>query len=517
MKEKMISEATLVSGMRGNGLAVIAGYGSRGKTSLALSMAVENAIAKKPTVFFSLEHSKYYLEERLSGFVKPEDIANLPLHIHDKHAITFQELERYIREARNGKNVKTVFVDYIGLLTMGDDTRNQADVLQQLNYLASELKITIFAVVQMGWHLIMEPSPEAVESSITMLEATMCIDRLFMLNKIKGDTETALTVYDFGTSKWYFSERNKWIKENIISVKTLVSAMRGNDLAVIAATPSTGKTSLALSMALQSALDKKRVAFISLDPKANVWETYSMLATVDYFEILTSPIPYEREMTFQELELHIRELCDDKNVDTVFVDHIGLLGGDARDQAAVLMQLKALAVELNVAIFAVVPIRKDVGKELTPEAVESEIASGEEFRYIDSLLLLHKMDNTETTLSIYDKFPLFGWMRGWNWNGILGQGLVRASVSWEETQEYMQELFEEFCFLVGHRFFDFDLSADIDGIQRLISVLVNSIEKNLFISLPPSKFKSTTPPNSGVVRSKYNQQPRHEWRGMLFW
>ena len=202
------------------------------------------------------------------------------------------------------------------------------------------------------------------------------------------------------------------MKNNSISLETLVSGIKGSELIVIGSKPAQGKTFLALTMAKQMVcLNKTPIAFFSLEVSEDVLlsgvSKISGLSTEDIqslpFYILDNP-----NMTISELEQHIRDLHREKRIAAVFIDYLGLLQcgktvpARKEEQAVMFIKLKDIAKELNISIVVTLQIPRD-NKEPTPQTIQTLISSEEAFQCIDRLILIQKADTQKSLLTVYKR------------------------------------------------------------------------------------------------------------------
>ncbi len=170
----------LTSGLQKSDLIILAARPAMGKTSLALNIAENVAMANKtPVAIFSLEMSKEQLVQRLlcsraevdssrvrSGHLQQDDWTRLglamsdlgeaPIFIDDSAGVTVMELRGKCRrlQAQCSGKLGLVVVDYLQLLDGGktNDTRiNQiSEISRGLKLLARELGVPVLALSQLS-------------------------------------------------------------------------------------------------------------------------------------------------------------------------------------------------------------------------------------------------------------------------------------------------------------------------------------------------------------------------------
>lgn len=168
----------LLSGFQNGEMIIVGARPSMGKTALALSMMQHIAIEQEICCgFFSLEMSKEQIVMRLlsqvaripsqklrSGMLKIDDFKklndaagvcyNAPLHIVDVPNMKLLDLRTMARKMKVEKDVKIIFIDYIGLIT-SENTKSemweqQSQISKSLKALARELNIPIVVLCQVS-------------------------------------------------------------------------------------------------------------------------------------------------------------------------------------------------------------------------------------------------------------------------------------------------------------------------------------------------------------------------------
>lgn len=169
----------MTSGWQPSDLVIIAGRPAMGKTSFALSMALNIAtIRKEPIGFFSLEMSNEQLMGRLisnvcdiegskilNGRLLPDEwdrldkrvniILDTPLYLDDTPGLSIFDLQAKARRMVRENGVKIIMVDYLQMLNAngGRFSNRQEEIskiTEHLKNLAKELKIPIVALSQLN-------------------------------------------------------------------------------------------------------------------------------------------------------------------------------------------------------------------------------------------------------------------------------------------------------------------------------------------------------------------------------
>ena len=170
---------TMTNGFQDGEMTIIGARPSMGKTALALSMMQHIAVEKNiPCGFFSLEMSSEQICQRLlsqvarvpsqklrsgmlqlSDFQKLNDAAgntyNAPLYIVDTPNMKLLDLRAMARRMVMNHGVKIIFIDYIGLISLENDGKQQmweqqSFISKSLKSLARELSIPIVVLCQVA-------------------------------------------------------------------------------------------------------------------------------------------------------------------------------------------------------------------------------------------------------------------------------------------------------------------------------------------------------------------------------
>ena len=168
----------LTAGLQPGDLIVIAGRPSMGKTTLAINIAENAAIASKvPTAIFSMEMPSEQLAFRMisslgrvdqshlrTGRFPDEDwsrinmavqmMSDAPIFIDDTAALTPTEIRARARRLKREHDLGLVVVDYLQLMQVHGTTENRAteisEISRSLKALAKELSVPIIALSQLN-------------------------------------------------------------------------------------------------------------------------------------------------------------------------------------------------------------------------------------------------------------------------------------------------------------------------------------------------------------------------------
>ena len=189
----------------------------------------------------------------------------------------------------------------------------------------------------------------------------------------------------------YPQEPMPYVLSNFAGLDDLLGGFQRSDLIIVAGRPSMGKTSLALGIAKNVAVEQKAcVAFFSLemaqealvfrllsgeagvnsrrirfgdhteDEERRIMEATGLLSEASIY-IDDSP-----QMRVSEMRSKARRLDFEHSIDLIIVDHLGLMQGDGRIEnrvqeiSYISRSLKALARELNVPVLAVSQLSRAV-------------------------------------------------------------------------------------------------------------------------------------------------------------
>ena len=168
----------ILGGFKPGQLVVIGGRPSHGKSSVALSMAINNARGGARVGFFSLEMSKGELVQRVFGTVAGvdshraqnpqilvnsewdaiqdlcEDTREMPLYIDDRNDLAVGDIRKGARRLKAGLNgLDVVYVDYLQIMRVArrEELRTQEIqiIVQGLKNLARELNCTVVVLSQL--------------------------------------------------------------------------------------------------------------------------------------------------------------------------------------------------------------------------------------------------------------------------------------------------------------------------------------------------------------------------------
>ncbi len=169
---------TKTSGLQKGDLIIVAGRPSMGKTTLAVNMAENAAIAHgKSVVMFSMEMAADQLVMRMisslgrinqtrlrSGKLQPEDwnsvssamslLKNSKMFIDDTPALSPTEIRARARRIKREHGLDLVLVDYLQLMqvkgTVENRTNEISEISRSLKALARELEVPVIALSQLN-------------------------------------------------------------------------------------------------------------------------------------------------------------------------------------------------------------------------------------------------------------------------------------------------------------------------------------------------------------------------------
>jgi replicative DNA helicase len=166
-----------LGGLNRSDLIIIAGRPAMGKTSLAVSMAVNGAMKGAKVGFFSLEMSGQQLAQRIISAhagvdgskarmgqleqaeferlaMAGQQLRSLGVYIDDTAAVTVQAIRNRARRLKRRKGLDVVAVDYIGLATpttgVGSRVHEIEGITKGLKALAKELDVPVIALSQLS-------------------------------------------------------------------------------------------------------------------------------------------------------------------------------------------------------------------------------------------------------------------------------------------------------------------------------------------------------------------------------
>lgn len=163
------------NGLHPGDLIVIAGRPAMGKSTLAMNIARHSAMTGTPALVFTLEmQAKKLLKRELaavghldhgalrSGTLEDQDwprltsavsqLTSIPLYIDDTPGLSARGLRAKARRMKRKRGIGLVVVDYLQLMDMQGDTRNEAisAVTRVLKCLAMELDVPVIVLSQLN-------------------------------------------------------------------------------------------------------------------------------------------------------------------------------------------------------------------------------------------------------------------------------------------------------------------------------------------------------------------------------
>jgi replicative DNA helicase len=168
----------LTAGLQRGDLVIVAGRPSMGKTTLAINIAENAAIAHKvPTAVFSMEMSAEQLSFRMIGSIgrvnqqklrtgrlSDEDwtridsavsmMSNVPIYIDDSAGLSPTEVRARARRLKREHGLGMIVIDYLQLMQTVGQTENRAteisEISRSLKALAKELDVPVVALSQLN-------------------------------------------------------------------------------------------------------------------------------------------------------------------------------------------------------------------------------------------------------------------------------------------------------------------------------------------------------------------------------
>jgi replicative DNA helicase len=166
-----------MNGYADSDLIILAGRPGSGKTAFALNEILNLANNNIPVLLFSLEMSKLQIINRLRSIgtgidikkinsknINPEELhklkefslhlSNLPITIDDRASLNLMQIKIKAKKLMREKNIKMIFVDYLGLIKNNNKNLNKIDQITEisasLKALAKELNVPVMALSQLS-------------------------------------------------------------------------------------------------------------------------------------------------------------------------------------------------------------------------------------------------------------------------------------------------------------------------------------------------------------------------------
>ena len=168
----------MTAGLQPGELIIVAGRPSMGKTTLAINIAENAAIAQKvPTAVFSMEMSAEQLTFRMIGSIgrvnqqrlrtgrlSDDDwtridsavsmMSNVPIFIDDSAGLSPTEVRARARRLKREHGLGMIVIDYLQLMQVTGNTENRAteisEISRGLKALAKELEVPVIALSQLN-------------------------------------------------------------------------------------------------------------------------------------------------------------------------------------------------------------------------------------------------------------------------------------------------------------------------------------------------------------------------------
>jgi replicative DNA helicase len=162
----------MLRGFKSGELYIIAGRPGMGKTAMGLTLALNAAIARQKTLFFSLEMPQEQLTQRLLSRLSgecvhsgepydadkvqqaAEKLNSLPLYVEDKSGLTVTEIAASARRHKRKFGLDLLVVDYLGLIAVEDRRANKVHQIEEittnLKRLSKDLGIPVILLSQLS-------------------------------------------------------------------------------------------------------------------------------------------------------------------------------------------------------------------------------------------------------------------------------------------------------------------------------------------------------------------------------
>lgn len=169
----------ITSGWQPSDLIIVAARPGMGKTALALSLARNAALSKKPVAVFSLEMSKMQLVQRLIAMeaeINSKKIRNgqlddyewkklheavermmeIDIFIDDTPAINIFEIRAKCRRMKQNHDIQMIVIDYLQLMSSapnqnrGNREQEISSISRALKSMAKELNVPVIALSQLS-------------------------------------------------------------------------------------------------------------------------------------------------------------------------------------------------------------------------------------------------------------------------------------------------------------------------------------------------------------------------------
>ena len=230
-----------LAGLQPANLVVIAARPAMGKSSLAMGIAVNAALANEPVAIFSLEMSKEEIVQRILSSVGKVDSMKLrsgqlgplwqkvvdaagkmykaPIYIDDSPVVTVTDIRAKCRRLKRKKGLSMVIVDYLQLMEASNRENRQqeiSEITRNLKNLARELDVPIVAVSQLNRSL---ESREDKRPRLSDLRESGCLTADTRL--VRADNNMEVTLGDLITSGetnipvWSLDHRMRLVKSNL--------------------------------------------------------------------------------------------------------------------------------------------------------------------------------------------------------------------------------------------------------------------------------------------------------------
>jgi replicative DNA helicase len=247
-----------IGGLQNSDMVIVACRPSMGKTALSLEIAKRVAMKDIGVAYFSLEMASDQLVERMiastskvdfhkirSGNMSNDEknhefekigaaigvLADLPLWIDDSSGSSILEIRSKARRLKHRNNIGLIIIDYLQLMTGGNDRIYQgnrvqevADISRNLKILAKDLNVPIMALSQLSRKVESRDDKRPVLSD---LRESGCLTGDTLIQLINGSQVTIKSLINnfkdkqvFGLNQNSITKLNKLEKLDISNVFT---------------------------------------------------------------------------------------------------------------------------------------------------------------------------------------------------------------------------------------------------------------------------------------------------------
>ena len=323
--------------------------------------------------FYDMRHAEIYkailaLYEKRS----PIDVLTLTDYLKDKKRLKEVGGSTCLAELVSGVVTSANLVSYAQIIAQKATLRRLIEVSSKLNYLGHESDRDVAMVMDEAEQELFNVSKKQLKRSFVPIKEILSdsFDRIEMLHNEKGSL--------------------RGIPTGFRRLDNILSGLQRSDLVILGARPSTGKTSLALNMALNAASQGLTVGVFSLEMSKMqlVERLLAAEARVDSWRLRTgnlsdddfprlgramgklSEVPLyiddSASLTAMQIRTKARRLQSEKGLDLIIIDYLQLMESSSRNESRVQeiseisRSLKGLARELDVPVLALSQLSRAV-------------------------------------------------------------------------------------------------------------------------------------------------------------